>query len=287
MSSTFKCACCEHVKPMIDVSGLSAKIAGRGKRFICKECATTKAYSTANTVDVHKQAKHGFRFGCELECVPYSEEDKLAMCSSDYNLIPTRDSSLPFGGVEFKTGIIKNVSGMKSMLRSFENHADFTDERCGQHINFSDMYMTYDEYDAIRMFAGELFNDLCDYMQKNLDEVEKVCGRKPTVYCELKYNYFGHGTWLNLTHCGNEEDPEKCRIEWRLAKVASPNQYVWLIFMCREMLECIKNNFIAYLGTDKEEHKTKLTAKKLVKIFQKYADGKANCQKEKFNSRER
>lgn len=286
-NDTFKCAGCEHRKPASEFSALSVKIAGRGKRCFCKECAKTKPYSTANIESVHKQAKHGFRFGCELECIPCSEEDKLAMTSSKYHLIPTRDSSLGEYGVEFKTGVIQNVSGMKSMLRSFEKHVDFTDIRCGQHINFSNMYMSYDEYDVIRLFADELFGELCDYMRLHLDEVEKVCGRKPTLYCELEHKYFGHGTWLNLAHCGDEEDVSECRLEWRLAKVSSPNQYTWLIFMCREMLDCIRTNFIAYLGTDKDEHKTKLTARKLKEIFQKYADGEATCQKEKFNSRER
>lgn len=288
MLSFFMCAGCENKKAASEFSTMSVKIAGRGKRCFCKECAKTKPYSTANVESVHKQAKHGFRFGCELECVPYSEGDKLAMTSSKYHLIPTRDSSLPLGGIEFKTGIIQNVSGMKSMLRSFENHVDFTDEKCGQHINFSNMYMSVYEYGVIGFFADDLFGELCDYMRLHLDEVEKVCGRKPTEYCKLEHRYTGHGTWLNLAHCsGDEEDVSECRLEWRLAKVSSPNQYTWLIFMCREMLDCIRTNFIAYLGTDKDEHKTKLTARKLKEIFQKYADGEANCQKEKFNSRER
>ena len=286
IEKVFKCASCEHVKPMVDVAGFSEKIAGRGERYICKECAAVKSYNTANNKAVHKKAEHGFKFGCEFECVPFSESDHLAMCSSSYNLIPTRDSSLPFGGIEYKTGTIRNASAVKSMLRSFEKHVDFSYEQCGQHINFSSDMLEECDYNAIYAFRHELFDTLREYMKQNPDEVLRVCGRNETPYCSLENTeYSSHGTWLNLSHCYYDTPIEKCRLELRIAKVASPNQYVWLIFMCRDILDCIATNFIPYIGSSVEDHKATITANKLVKVFQKYANGKAICQRPERNSK--
>lgn len=82
------------------------------------------------------------------------------------------------------------------------------------------------------------------------------------------------------------------RMEWRLAKVQNANQYFWLINMCLEILKAIENNFAKYVEGEKTiddvnviRHKAELTGNKIVKIFKKYAEGKASCQSEKRNTK--
>lgn len=252
-------------------------VAHDGRRYVCPVHKNNYSYSTKNTNVVHKAAKHGFRFGLELECVPFSENARAVLCSAHYGLIPTRDGSLPWGGVEFKTGIIENGSAVKSAMFSWVKFADFTHPKCGQHINFSRDDWPSWKYLYLQDNAIAIFQQLAEHMIEDETKTEKVCGRYFTHYAGNYRDYFQHENWLNLSHRG--------RLEWRLAKMQSPQQYFWLICMCKEMCEQLDTHLFQYVGTDKEEHAKEKTAKKLVDLFDKYAAGNAKCQSEKRNKK--
>lgn len=109
---TFKCASCEHVKPMIEVSGLSEKIAARGSRYICAECAERERGK--NLATIHSPAGHGFSFALTLWGDEKSEPALLALKSSGYQFEVEHIN----GYLKIYTPAYENASGVKSLLRS-------------------------------------------------------------------------------------------------------------------------------------------------------------------------
>lgn len=112
---TFKCASCEHVKPMIEVSGLSEKIAARGARYICAECAERERGK--NLATIHSPAGHGFSFALTLWGDEKSEPALLALKSSGYQF----EMEHVNGYLKIYTPVYENASGVKSLLRSVSN----------------------------------------------------------------------------------------------------------------------------------------------------------------------
>lgn len=109
---TFRCACCENIKPMVEVSGLSEKIAARGARYICAECAERERGK--NLATIHSPAGHGFSFALTLWGDEKSEPALLALKSSGYQF----EMEHVNGYLKIYTPVYENASGVKSLLRS-------------------------------------------------------------------------------------------------------------------------------------------------------------------------
>ena len=268
--------CSKCGKPVGDGGFRTANIPARGgvnPAYICSDCVEVGSYFDKNNNLKHIQAGHGVWKGFELECVPKSEEGYLAMLWGKYELLPTEDGSLPENGVEFKTPIYRNGSGIKSAIYSWLDWVDFSHPDCGQHINISKVTWSNVDYLIVRENADALFGKLREYMQHHPEDVVRVCGRNFCFYASDDVDWDTHRCFLNLSH----DD----RWEWRLAKLVSPDQYYALSDMVGEMLKCVETNYLNWFFTGKRDHKAEVTAKKLVSIFCKYAEGKAEAQKEK------
>lgn len=259
--------------PVYGIEGIAAK----GNWYICNDCQNNKDYGEKNVTMVHKPAKHGFRCGFEFEGIPKSDEDRAVLCSSHYNLLPTYDGSLPLGGVEYKTGIYCNLSATKQAMRTWMKHVDFSHPSCGQHINFSSENWNEWNYSYIQQHAHRIFDILLLWMRNNPEDTERVCGRYFNDYCEAEENYFSHYNWLNLSH--ND------RIELRIAKIKTVNQYFALVNFCKELVDLLDRNLFQYVGTGKEFRKLSQIGTKVLKLFQKYVDGNATCQRPERNSK--
>ena len=109
---SFKCARCEHVKPMVEAFGLSEKIAARGMRYICAECAERER--SKNLATTHAPAGHGFAFSLTLWGDEKSEPALLALKSSGYQF----EMEHVNGYLKIYTPAYENASGIKSLLRS-------------------------------------------------------------------------------------------------------------------------------------------------------------------------
>lgn len=269
----------ECLKKMTDFSGRKAKCKKCGKVFsvevmrkssngdyYCGECSAIKNYSTKNNERVHCKTKKGKTYGFELECVKKCEEDYLNMLHFKYHLIPTEDGSLPEDGVEFKTPTYNSLRGLEKQFEKFDEWVDFSDRRCGQHINIGDTeYLNKGSIYIIRRYADEIFDKLGWYMKEHEDSTNRICGRFFTDYARFPFGYSEHSNWINLSH--NE------RIEFRLSKFRSPRQYILLTKMWEEMTDCVINNFLKKCRTWDCEHNHTVadsTADKLVNIFKKY-----------------
>lgn len=262
---------CQHqdyIENMIKVPTVS----GGAFRYICPECARIKNYFTDNLTSIHKRTKRGVQIGFELECIPNDETAQNMLVNKIYQFIPSYDGSLPPDGVEYKTPVYHNLSGLKSLLRTCEKLVDFHHPDCGQHINVSLDYMTLDDWEAIYYKKYELFNPLIAHMESHRDDLRRVCGRDFNRYARPTLDG-GHYSCIAIKDINSIKD---ARIEFRASKLQDKNQYLQLAEMYLQMIECIYNNFCKYKDArcGVYQHKTQLTANKLIRIFDKFASGK-------------
>lgn len=268
----YKCPCCNLVRNSeIDGLPFEADLPGKGRRKVCPHCWQTKPYSTENnvlqgamnTVDLH---------GLELEVHAYGQS-KAIMCDAQYGLIPTEDCSIrewdgvgeQYEAVEFISSIRANSSGLRQSLRTWiKSGADFTTEDTGQHIHFSRSDWPREKYEAVKAYADEIFLPLEKYLIEHPKEVEQVFGRP----FNRAYAAPSHGrwfstryVWLNLNLCN--------QFELRIAKFRTIDQYKALVDFTKELMAKINTWFFGH------NHDPEQTGEQLVKLFRKYAAGKA------------
>jgi hypothetical protein len=268
-----KCASCQNV---LLVGSMTKSSNGR---YVCRDCLQVKQYSTASTQQAHRQKDHHKTYGFEFECIPINKQAQATIMANKYGFIPTSDCSLATGGIEFKTPIYYSLNGVKPMLRTLLTLADFQNDSCGQHINMGDTkHIDPSSMSKIRDYAFDLFDPLYNYMYEHRSQTTRVCGRFFTNYARQRSCYTDHVSWINLSH--------DYRIEFRLSKMNSANQYFQLICMWTEILDCVINGFLLkYQDRQADVNKTNAhrVGERLVKIFQKYADGKSICQRAERN----
>lgn len=267
-SNYFKCKRCGSFINKLD----GIEIANN-KGMICSECMRNLNYSTKNNLRVKKETKSGKTYGFELECIPKSKNHKAFMLQPQYNLKATKDSSLPPNGVEFKTPTYNSLRGLRKTFHTFNEHVRFNNAKCGQHINIGDKkYINEHSMQLLRHYGRVIFDGLYDYMYEHKEETIKVCGRFFNDYALRSINYISHCSWVNLSHNN--------RIEFRLSKFVTPNQYFTLTCMWTDMLNCIINNLINTYnwhdsGTPADYSKyfrdCSKVSNKLIKIFKRYA----------------
>lgn len=258
------CTClgCNQLVPWKDVEAAPTK--GRGeKRYVCSTCRTTKSVRDTNTTALHSEKVHGFKFRFTLQGTPRSEAGYNAMLSQVYKLLPQEGKKIQFQTPEYLSG-----NGIKSALRSFNEFVDFSTGNQHRMEIWHTEHISDTNMNQIKSVASDLFGPLLDEMKENQDATIKVYGQTFNDSARYSYN-FDHKSAINL---------RSNSIVFNLPKFNSPNQYYHLTEMHREFIECIATNYFQYLGTSKESRKVQVTANKLVKIFQKYAEGKAKCQ---------
>lgn len=264
---TFRCSGCGE-----RIVGEEPVICENGK--YCQSCREIHDYYTENNIKFHKAKNHGKTYGFELECVPYTLQDQLFLCNHKYHLKATSDSSLPTNGVEFKTPTYRSLNGLKAMLHTFEKHVDFQNDKCGQHINIGDVdKINTDSMCAIRAYAEYIFDPVLYYMTDARPSTERICGRYFNYYASRKTSYGCHTSWVNLNHNN--------RIEFRLAKIQSPEQYIQLVNMYTEWVDAI----ITWFLRGPNERNAQIAGRKLLNIFQKYERGDAVSQSKVRNNR--
>ena len=246
----------------------------KGRRLTCPECFRTLPYSTKvdEFFDGKAVVKDLFMWGSEIESHVMTTT-KAVMTNPAYGLVPTRAGSiktwlsgLNYEGIEWKMYIRSNSSGVRKMFRTWLAAGGVFDTAdTGQHIHFSRADWPDWKWEAVQRHAAELFLPLEKYMVRHPEETEKVFGRYFSEdYADVTNGDFGFGSryvWLNADLDG--------QLELRLAKFKSIDQYKGLIDFCREFLQRIETWFFGH-AQDADQ-----CAEQLVKLFKKYADGKA------------
>lgn len=237
------------------------------EKHICSNCLKVKPYSTKNNKKIFINDGSNKRFGVEFECIPKDENSYVEIVSSNPSIIPTKDGSLPTGGVEFKTPITDSLNIIEIFLSSIESNAILTDDSCGQHINISDSRINDAGYYEIRINSDEIFNRLLKYLIFHPFSTKRIWGRYFTDYADCN-NYYRHGSWLNL------RKPDL--IEWRLPKYRNHKQYMNLLNIISGINDIIYEEYISPFSEDNYVHieqVNKLAAKcseKIVKFYKSY-----------------
>lgn len=301
MAKTYAtCSRCGTVHPVVEMVGTISAKRGNRSEYMCRRCATTNEhYHTTNEKVLGTDKVNQVFCGIEFECGYSDEYARNAMF--EYGFIPTHDCSVRSEGVGSRYGYDGNaceyVSGlMKGLNRASkfaltcdkliaEGHLSVNDS-CGTHFHVSidsmkdaDGNQTYIGY--IRRFYHSLFIPLTEAMASNPEATRAVFGRtfnshyaKPIDrYSNPEYDRY---LWVNLMASNN--------IEFRLNRFADGKQYQNLMKMEVEMVKCIVKNFCEHfmdtewdknryeIRTAYRKHKAEVTAQKLVKIFEKYAN---------------
>lgn len=299
MLKTAKCQCCESVDFTVNMVKTSLAKRGGANAYMCQRCAReNRQYHTSNNEIQGKQKVNAVSTGIEWE-MSFSD-DYARNTLFAYGLIPTHDCSLRSEGdgsrygwdgnaCEYVTGIMQGLNIASKMCATIDTlirdgHASINNS-CGTHFHVSINSMR-DEHGAktymgyIQRFYNSLFVPLCEVMQANPATTERVFGRyfdhhycttvNAGTYAGDRYNF------INVTNDSN--------IEFRLNKFTSAKQYQNLMKMEVEMVQAIVTNFCEHFNDEKidtrryenktayRKHKAQVTAKKLVKIFEKYAN---------------
>ena len=207
------------------------------ENYYCDKCLEMQRYSSKNSKRVNVDSKYSITYGFELECVPYSQEYYMNMLKDEYMLIPTQDGSLPKGGVEFKTPTYGNLDRLKEQFEQFEKWVDFSNEKCGQHINIGcRAYINKKSMKYVKEYGDIILFRLAKYSMSHEKSIEKIFGRKFNGYAIPYISPKEHRSWISFRNNN--------RIEFRLSKFINSNQYFTLVEMCEEMTICIIDNFI-------------------------------------------
>lgn len=231
-----------------------------GEKFLCKNCASIKCYSTKNDKVMNKPTKSGKTYGFEFECV-CDKNNRNFVTAQNWGLIPTSDGSLPYGGVEFKTPTYNGLRGIRKVFNTMNSKVDFSDYRCGQHINIGDKnWLNSENMQIIRENRTAIFNKLRIYMFNHPKQTEKVVGRTFGNYRNNDMSMV-HGSWINLEHNN--------RIEFRMSKFVNTEQYFGLTMMWTEMIDAVIKNVLKKSGSERDAGCLK-ASDELVEIFKKH-----------------
>lgn len=250
------------------------------KKYVCDNCLIIHGYSTRNDNSHNKPTNTGLTFGFELECVPIKGKLSTANIIAEYpDFIPTKDASLPTGGVEFKIPIFRSLKGAQKVFSVFKDNADFSSDMCGQHIHVGHQNYNRNCRRAVLDNHHTLFNSLANYMFEHEEITTRLCGRYFGYYREYNDYHAGHHSWLNLENNNT--------IEFRISKFVAPEQYYCLANMWGEMMNKIVDFGNRNPDTCDMIEEARKTSEKLVAIFKKYAAGEAFCQKAVQKEKER
>ncbi len=263
-ANCFNCGRREFVDWMTRINSPS-----KGYFYLCDDCLDEEdSYHSTNDILKRKPAKHGMTFGFEFETAERNVESNLLY---QYDFLPTYDGSI--GGTEWKSPIYRSMRGLAKMFRSIENVTSVGDTE-GTHLNVGTF--SRQEMDYIRRFYHSLFIPLCRSMEEMPHETERLFGRNFTIYAQTI-----DGDSDPCNHCNFINVESSNRIEFRLCKFKNTKQYMNLIKMHSEFVTTIRNNFLNHFNRNDHSfdtnrnfrfHKAKITANKIVKIFEKYAN---------------
>ena len=268
-----KCKCCG--KPIAGVLGkdfYQTHTTTCSVAYVCKDCITMQPYGTdirGRAIIGGKLTAGNYRFAVEIEA-NYRDDDPdailLTNCylAAQWGLQPSSDYTV---GVEFHMTNKVNFHGLKDFMQDVSRHVELDADNCGHHINISKLSWTAGDMDAIRDNGPALFNGLMSAMRADRDSTEWLFGRYFGNWAKDD-QYYMHGSWLNLDNTYH--------IEFRLPHFKGANQFFYCANFCRDIIDILDKWL--------ETRETEKTSKAIVKLFDKYVNGKANCQRAERNT---
>lgn len=274
----------------INIGIVPVPIAKRGGRngYYCADCARERGYSVENAIRYGVEKKNRFTFSLEMETSRSTEKARGELL--DFGFIPTYDCTVD---VEYKSPIYEGLNAVSKQCVSVEKLIASDDLRigdeCGSHFHVGHReHINPTTMRYLRRFNGSLFAPLSEAIMADEAKAERFFGRRsnswaePVTFDDPSGNFDGwqmkHSAMFNLQH--------DYTVEFRQAKFVSAEQYMNLAKFARDMVNALINNFIEHFmdtewdtnryptRTAYRKHKADVTAKKLVKLYEKYS---ANC----------
>ena len=258
----------------------------RGGRagYYCEHHARNEGYTVENGLRTGDRKRHQNTFSGELEASFADSQARGELLSFGY--LPTHDSTV---SVEFKSPIFEGLNALSKQCVSIEKliadgHLRIGEE-CGTHFHVGHAeYINGVTMRYLRRFNGSLFVPLSEAIMADTEKSARFFGRKPNYWAEPvtmsdpSGDYDGyrmkHSAMFNLQH--------DYTIEFRQAKFVNANQYMNVAKFAKDCTNAIIENFIKHFmdtewdknrypkRTDYRKHKADVTAKKLVKLYEKY-----------------
>lgn len=268
MLKTAKCLNCGHEDLTEDMYKINSP--SKNYFYICEYCKDSEnSYYDENSTFSRKAANHGITWSIELETSHRNIESNWLY---QYKFLPTSDGSID--GTEWKSPIWRSLRGSAQLFRTIERKCIF-DNDCGTHLNIGTY--NWEKIDMLKRFYHSLFVPVCEHLEKHSEETEQLFGRYFTYYaCAINENSdpTEHENFINLQH--------DTHIEFRLCKFITADQYMRCVKLCTEWVKAINNNFIKHFNDNEidngikditayRKHKAKITANKIIRIFDKYA----------------
>lgn len=278
MCRTPKCMC----KNCNNNGTIKVEIAKRGNRYgyMCEfHASRLEGYCTENDYRHGSRKVNGFTYSMELETSASTQKARGELL--DFGFLPTSDSTV---NVEYKSPIYEGLNAISKQLVSIEK---LTQEEmnignnCGTHFHVGHVdHINPATMEAIRRFYHSIFVPLSDCMKANPEKTTAFWGRSFNQYgwaCPINENSNPneHTNFINMQHAWT--------IEFRLAKFQNASQYMNVVKFCRDVVNAVIENFVKHFHdsnidasrynnmTEYRKHKAQVTAKKIVKLYKKYA----------------
>lgn len=254
---------------------IRVKMRNRGEKpaYICERCASSQAiesYSTENNTRRGSNIGGGFTYSVEFETAKDSPELRAELVSVGF--MPTYDCTV---ACEYKSPIYQNLKPLAKKLQTVEKLCDndlaAVNDTCGTHFHVGHVdAINPSAMLSISAYYHELFTPLSDYLLAHVEDTRRVFGRELGAYdyaTPISASTFedGHSNFINIQHYYT--------IEFRLCRFRTADQYMHVAKLCKDITACIITNFLQYADSDAKtrEHKARVTANKLVRLFKKYA----------------
>lgn len=274
-----------------NIGTVRVPIAKRGNRYgyLCEKHAhRLDGYLVENDVRSGNRKKNGFTFSAELEVSMATTKARGELV--DFGFLPTADVTV---SAEFKSPIFEGLNAISKQCVSIEKLLATGEMRigseCGTHFHVGHVdYINPTTMRYLRRFNGSLFVPLSEAIMADPAKAERFFGRRsnswaePVTFQDPSGDFPGchmkHSAMFNLQH--------DYTVEFRQAKFVSASQYMNVAKFARDVVNALIENFIKHFNdtewdtnryetrTAYRKHKAQVTAKKLVKLYEKYT---ANC----------
>lgn len=263
-----------------NIATVKVSLMRRGGRpaYMCEHHAhRLEGYSTENRNRVGTAKVNGFTCSIELETSFSTATARAELFANDY--IATSDITV---NAEYKSPIMSGFNKLSKQCTTIEmlmakDELDIN-ESCGTHLHIGHVeYINAETMGYIRRFAHSLFIPLSEAIESDRAKAEAFFGRALGGWAiginELS-SATQHKNFINLEH-----NPT---IEFRQLKFVNAKQYMSAVKFCKDVVTAVINNFIKHFNdtdfdttryndiTAFRKHKAQMTAKKLVKLYDKY-----------------
>ncbi len=251
-----------------------------GHGFLCDfHINRNESYYNENAYFQGKQKNNAFTIGVEFETSFSTEKARIEFTASGY--LPTHDCTV---NCEYKSPIMHGLNSLAKHTVTFERLINDNqlkvNQSCGTHLHVGNIdHLNAQTLDYIKRFYHTLFLPLSNAMDSNPLATSLLFGRPLNDWARPineRTSPINHTNFINMEHSKT--------IEFRCCKFENAKQYMNCAKFCVACVTAIINNFVLHFNDEPKDkrryptitayrkHKAQTTAKKLVKLFNEYAN---------------